>query len=414
MNYKRLPLAVAAALLPVTVFAADVNETPESQKVDDLQKQVLANAEDIAEGVVFSGYARYGLHYTDDLFEYVTADGQLAGNATGRLGNEGNGGEFQFSKAFKSDDGVVWDIVLMMEHWSDEIGLKKFYAGATNVFASQPDLYLWAGRDFHQRPAQALNDYKWMQHDGQGAGFYNLDLGGLKLDLAGVAEVDGVSDSGNYAFTSKLHGISLSESIDLSLLANYGFESTEYDLETGNEINQNSSTAYQIGAVIDSSWSKGSNQLVLRYADNADNTVFAKSEDLTTLYASLEGNVALSENVGMEYLAAYHNLENKKDSSEDRTNYSAIVRPMYFWNNVHSTWLEAGYSLVDFNNSGENSAWKVTLSQNVSFGKGSGERPMLRFYATVGEADNEVNYSQNNYEREQDTFAVGAMWEAWW
>ncbi|WP_019614906.1 carbohydrate porin [Psychromonas ossibalaenae] len=414
MNYNRLSLAVAAALLPVTVLASNVNETQESQSVDDLQQQVLANTADIAEGVVFSGYARYGLHYTDDLFEYVTADGQLAGNATGRLGNEGNGGEFQFSKAFKSDDGVVWDIVLMMEHWSDEIGLKKFYAGASNVFASQPDLYLWAGRDFHQRPAQALNDYKWMQHDGQGAGFYNLDLGGLKLDLAGVAEVDGVSDSGNYALTSKLHGISLTDSIDLSLLANYGFESTQYDLETGNEINQNSSTAYQVGAVIDSRWSKGSNQFVVRYADNADNTVFAKTEDLTTLYASLEGNVSLSEQVAVEYLAAYHNLENKKDASEDRTNYSTIVRPMYFWNNVHSTWLEAGYSLVDFNNAGENSAWKVTLSQNISFGKGSGERPMLRFYATVGEADNQVNYSQNSYEPEQDTFAVGAMWEAWW
>ncbi len=414
MNYKQLSLAVAAALLPVTVFASDVNETQESQSVDDLQQQVLANAEDIAEGVVFSGYARYGLHYSNDLFEYVTADGQLAGNATGRLGNEGNGGEFQFSKAFKSDNGTVWDIVLMMEHWSDEVGLKKFYAGASNVFASQPDLYLWAGRDFHQRPQQALNDYKWMQHDGQGAGFYNLQLAGLKLDFAAVAEVDGVSDSGNYAFTSKLHGISLTESIDLSLLANYGFESTQYDLETGNEINQDSSTAYQVGAVIDSSWSKGSNQLIVRYADNADNTVFAKTEDLTTLYASLEGNVSLSEQVAIEYLAAYHNLENKKDSSEDRTNYSTIVRPMYFWNNVHSTWLEAGYSLVDFNNSGENRAWKVTLSQNVSFDMGSGERPMLRFYATMGDADNQVNYSQNSYERKQDTFAVGAMWEAWW
>ncbi|MFP1497097.1 carbohydrate porin [Escherichia coli] len=29
---------------------------------------------------------------------------------------------------------------------------------------------MWAGRDFHQRPQQGINDYFWMTHDGQGAG----------------------------------------------------------------------------------------------------------------------------------------------------------------------------------------------------------------------------------------------------
>ncbi|STV62067.1 maltoporin [Klebsiella pneumoniae subsp. ozaenae] len=33
-------------------------------------------------------------------------------------------------------------------------------------------------------------------------------------------------------------------------------------------------------------------------------------------------------------------------------NYGAIVRPMYFWNDVHSTWLEAGYQRVDYDQGG--------------------------------------------------------------
>jgi maltoporin len=99
------------------------------------------------------------------------------------------------------------------------------------------------------------------------------------------------------------------------------------------------------------------------------------------------------------------------NDTRSRTGYSAIVRPMYNWNAVHSTWLEAGYSLVDYENDGENSAWKVTLSQNVSFDMG-GARPMLRFYATVGEADNEA--SVYSYDQKQDTLALGAMFEAWW
>ena len=58
----------------------------------------------------------------------------------------------------------------MFDHWSDEVNLKKAYVGVTNVLESNPNAYIWAGRDFHQRPQQGINDYFWMNHDGQGAG----------------------------------------------------------------------------------------------------------------------------------------------------------------------------------------------------------------------------------------------------
>ncbi len=296
----------------------------------------------------------------------------------------------------------------MLEHWGDDVGLKKFYASATNVLASQPNATLWGGRDFHQRPQQGLNDYFWMMHDGQGGGVYNLELGGVKLDFAAVAEVDGVNDNGNYAFTSKLHGINLGAAGELSILANYGFESDQYS-EDGIITNEDSISAYQVAAVLDTSWAMGSTQLLVRYAENADNGVFWKTDDLTTLYASLEGNIKTSEKFNTEYLIGYHDYSD--GTSDDRTNYNAIVRPMYSWNSVHSTWLEAGYSVVDYANDGENTAWKMTLSQNVSFDL-AGARPMLRFYATVGEADNEVR--SGSYEQKQDTLALGAMFESWW
>jgi maltoporin len=38
----------------------------------------------------------------------------------------------------------------------------------TNVLDSNPNAYIWAGRDFHQRPQQGINDYFWMNHDGSG------------------------------------------------------------------------------------------------------------------------------------------------------------------------------------------------------------------------------------------------------
>ncbi|MDO6575226.1 carbohydrate porin, partial [Staphylococcus pasteuri_A] len=80
--------------------------------------------------------------------------------------------------------------------------------------------------------------------------------------------------------------------------------------------------------MFDQNWSMGRNQLIMRYADNTDTSTFNKVEDLTTLYMSLEGGVNFSEQVALEYLGAYHNYD-AKSSEEDRTNYSAIVRPMY-------------------------------------------------------------------------------------
>jgi len=388
MKFKLLPLTVAlAAVLP----------------------PMTASATDAPEDFVFSGYARYGFHYSDDAKQYIHADGELTNNAVGRLGNEGNGGEFQFTKGFKGANDTLWNVAVMLEHWGDSVGLKKFYARATNVFAAQPNATFWAGRDFHQRPQTGLSDYFWMSHDGQGGGVYNLELGAVKFDLSGVAQAAGdTHDNGNYAITSKLHSIDFNDSLSLSVLANYGFTS-KHD-SNGNELNTDTN-AYQVATVLDSSWSKGSNQLVVRYSDNADNSVFNKTEGQTALYAGVEGNVHLSDSLIVEYLGSYASIAEEMNEMDDRSAYSAIIRPMYNWNSIHSTWLETGYSVVDYDNYADNnSAWKLTLSQNMSIDAFGIARPMLRFYATVGEADNQVN----NAADKQDTLALGAMFESWW
>ncbi len=379
----------------------------------------VAVADTSDEGFYFSGYARYGMHYTDSANKLVGAQGDTMTHSVGRLGNEDNGGEFQLGNRMVSDNGTEWDVAVMLEHYSDDVGLKKFYAKATNVFESQPNMTVWAGRDFHQRPQAGLNDYFLMSHDGQGGGFTNLELGGINFDASVVGQVEGsgVNDNGNYAFTSKIHGINAGIG-ELSFLANYGFASDNGKIseDVDGNITINDDNSYQIAAVLDMARATGYDQLFLRYADGADNSVFTRDDDLKTLLAHWQGQYNFNDNFELGYLAAYHNLTNDDAGADDvdksRTNYSAIVRPMYSWNNIHSTWLEAGYSLVDYKDDGENSAWKVTLSQNISFGNAtSGDRPMLRFYATVGDSDNEVtgaNYVQD------DTFAIGAMWEAWW
>ncbi|WP_145589690.1 carbohydrate porin, partial [Yersinia rochesterensis] len=349
-------------------------------------------------------------------------------SAIGRLGNEGNGGEFQLSKAFKGDNGAIWDVVVMLDHWGDEVNLKKAYAGVTNLFESQPNAYLWAGRDFHQRPQQGINDYFWMTHDGQGTGIKNLDLGGVQLDAAAVGSVQscnpevvanpsnpsritctggsGTGDNGHYALTSKIHGVQLGP-IDFELFTNYGFDSKAIESEEKLK-------AWQTAVVLSHKGDNIENKWVTRYSDNSDNSVYNKTDDLRTVYTSLEGTYKFTQQTSVTYLAAFHDYDRSHHNEDNRRNYGVIIRPMHFWNDIHSTWLEAGYQRVDYDTGGDNKGWKLTLSQNVSIAMGADFRPMLRFYVTGGEVDNKHTATTTDTEDTRlDSFNIGAMWEAW-
>ncbi|HGV4970678.1 TPA: carbohydrate porin, partial [Klebsiella pneumoniae] len=131
---------------------------------------------------------------------------------------------------------------------------------------------------------------------------------------------------------------------------------------------------------------------------------------LTTVYASFEGSHKFTQQAQIEYLLAFHDYDNGKDNTDNRKNYGAIVRPMYFWNDVHSTWLEAGYQRVDYDQGGDNHGWKLTLSQNIAIGMGPEFRPMLRFYVTGGQVDNEHTAKVNGTQDQQlDSLNVGGM-----
>ncbi|HHQ4603038.1 carbohydrate porin [Aeromonas sp. 601115] len=425
--------AVAAVMSSASVFAnsnddiealklrlqeLETKVNTETKYKDDQQPATLTSETKVPDGIVFSGYARYGAHYQNSDKERVSSFGSLSGNATGRLGNEGNGGEFQLAKVFKNDSGAIWDLVLMLDHWSEGswaddggVNVKKMYAGVANVFESQPDLYLWAGRDFHQRPQTDLNDYFWMTHDSQGAGFKNLTLGGIKFDFAGVGQVnnDMVEDNGRYALTSKVHGIKLGD-VDLSLYANYGTTSEKLTEDDKKEL---ANSAYQLAS--EAVWA--GQKFVIRYSHNALNSVFDLADNQDALLLSLDGAIPLTERAKIQYLTSYQKLDLDK-SDESRKNYSFILRPTYQWNDVHSTWLEGGYSIVDYDDiDATNTSWKTTLSQNIAIGGETWSRPMLRFYATVGNADNEYTGRDDKgglTTSDDDTVTFGAMFEAWW
>ncbi len=423
-NFKVLPVTVAVAASLVSVSALAESSVSDLEKriqeleskvveidyVNDQQQAVLTPDTKVPQGLIFSGYARYGAHHSDSDNRYVVVGS--SGKSLGRLGNESNGGEFQLGKIFQADNGAKWDVVVMFDEWAHRdwgsdggVSLKKAYAGVTNVFESQPELYMWAGRDFHGRLQQGLNDYFLFTHDGQGAGFNNLNLGGAKLDMGFVGKVDGDggslnNDTGVYAITSKLHSINAGIG-NLDLYANYGFASDQAGADKTNE------NSWQVGATLGLG---SSNKLVMKYADGADDSAFDLAGDKQVVYTSLEGNFKTSDQFIIDYLVSYKNIAGV--DADEKNEYAGIVRPQYQWDETHSTWLEAGYAMEDWDNGKEVNGWKVTLSQNLSLGGLPWSRPMLRFYTTVGDVETtEANASTSTT---VDTVAVGAMFEAWW
>lgn len=408
-NFKvlSLALAVASSLTAFSASAADENINMQTQ-IDDLQKLMADKANDLR----FFGYARYGAQFQSGDARYVNGIGST-GQTVGRLGNEANGGEYGIAKKYTADNGAVWDLAVMVEHWSNDqwgstggVNMKRFYAGASNIFESQPDMYVWAGRDFHARLQQGLNDYYVTIEDGQGGGFKNLDVGGAKFDfgvVGGVDDNDGSlgNDNGKYAITAKFKDIDAGMA-KLDAYAHFGFTSEDDDIQADGLDNE---TAWLVGTHI----KFNSDSLHLRYGDGANNSVMGLKGDFQSLFVSYEGGFDAGENWNINYLAAYYNQSG--DDATDQNEYSLIVRPQYRWNDIHSTWIEAGYALVDEDSGDETDGWKVTLSQNVSIGGLPWSRPMLRFYATVGEKDVSPQGASSTT---TDTVSLGAMFEAWW
>ncbi|MET5391556.1 carbohydrate porin [Klebsiella pneumoniae] len=189
------------------------------------------------------------------------------------------------------------------------------------------------------------------------------------------------------------------------MYANYGFDSKAVDSDASRRL------AGRPGAGQQRQRGEQGDPALLR---ELDNSVYNKTDDLTTVYASFEGSHKFTQQAQVEYLLAFHDYDNGKDNTDNRKNYGAIVRPMYFWNDVHSTWLEAGYQRVDYDQGGDNHGWKLTLSQNIAIGMGPrvpSDAALLRDRRPwITSITRRVNGTQD---QQLDSLNVGGMFEAW-
>ncbi|GEA49894.1 maltoporin [Vibrio inusitatus NBRC 102082] len=373
------------------------------------------------DALVFNGYARWGFHsqlnnpklesQVGHEYKFVETDSDF-GSSVGRLGNETNGGEIQLTKYLTSSSGAKWDVGFMLEQYSDsseewDPNIKKLYAGVRNIIPSQPNAYFWGGLNHNMRYQTYLTNYFIYETDGQGGGVRDLDVGIADLDLSVVAAASytGAHDrDGLMAATSDLHGIHLNADFYLDLFMNYGFDTTETTADTHIQ-------AQQYGLRLHHEGWDWNNRVTAMYSTNNVNSVFKKAEEVDAVQVYFEGDYTFTPSIALAYLAAYHNVENTGTNTDEhfasRTSGNVVLRPMFFWNEDHSTWFETGYENVDYDGNGEDTAWKITVSQNISFGARSKARPMLRAYVTYGQVDKRL-------EAKYDVASAGIMFEGWW
>ncbi|WP_067518712.1 carbohydrate porin [Endozoicomonas ascidiicola] len=400
--------------------------------------------------ISFNGYGRMGAGYSSD--DPVQGEKKNGINvikapesqypAPGRLGNEKYGFEVGVNNKFTSDNGQVLDVYFMLEDWSqnqDEQGFPQAFVRASNVFDSQPGASVWAGKRHLGRTYMWQNDYFYLLNDGTGAGIENLNMGGALLDSALVA--GGTGNNNRYGFINKIHGIQLSDSVDMAINLNYGFaadddESTEskwvvteatkelspdqylYEKETTTTKPEN---GHQLAFNIGQNWSMGRNELHVRSSrgfrhgmmwGNAD-------KDLKSLMFGLRGNIDFSSKFGVHYNFLHETNKDMTDDGAaiaDETLTQLVVTPVYKHSDIHSTRLEVGIDSLKFDDlsttkGDTNKAWRVGLEHAIQLNSFGWPSPTLKFFVNHGEVTEAYELTKSD---KRDATTIGAMMEASW
>lgn len=389
--------------------------------------------------VDFNGYMRAGTAISN----HGTGDQEFEKKGVGRLGNENdNYYEFGFAKELKTGE-QTWKVESMIatsdggkEGWENkEINVAQFNVQATGLFASDPDAVLWAGKRYYQRKDIHITDFYYLNTSGTGGGIENVSVGNQKLSVALVSDGDH-DDSSGYIFDARLANIGVWDNASLELAVAYNF-ATDKD-----NVSEQADDGVLLSAILHQGLSNGFNQTILQYGTNGYGNQVADfgsgawykrgtsaNNDASAFRLINWGVVSLGERWEVGHQLAYMNgsdipgYKKEKDKDDvytgknlDINQYSAVVRPMYKWNDTMRTVFEAGYhggkKIADDGLSKEDFGHaKLTVAQAWAMGDSFWSRPELRVYGSyLHDTKNDDRFGTGN----DSEFVVGVQVEAWW
>ncbi|WP_418642616.1 maltoporin [Vibrio chaetopteri] len=416
---------------------------------------VLAAGQAMA-NVDFHGYMRAGVGVS----EHGGQQAQLEKNKVGRLGNENDVyGEVGIGKEVYNDNGksmYVDSMVAMTSNGSNDwestegddakFALRQFNVQAKGFIASAPEATIWAGKRYYQRKDIHISDFYYLNISGAGAGVEGIEAGPGKLSLAWVrndrndnadASVPGsgdTPDAGNNGGALNVNtldvryaGIPLWEGASLELIGNAALVNPT---DAASQKAKDAKNGFMGTAELTVGLSGGFNKTVVQYGTEGYSKAFAFYGDGSWYGAEANSGASgyrlinwgvseVGESFEFGHQLVYGVGEGMWDGQDKFTTYSAVVRPMYKWNDNMRTIFEAGYSQDD-NDGAKTTNSKFTIAQAWSAGSSFWARPELRVYASylnsdAVDTDNRPNsgYVFDNG-RSKSQMQVGVQVEAWW
>lgn len=407
-----------------------------------------------ASAVDFHGYFRSGVG--------VSGDGDMQSwsrQKLGRLGNENETyGEIQLGQEVFNKDNKSFYVDSMIAVQSNQsndwegtnticnfdndqcandatFALRQFNVQAKNLFGGNETL--WAGKRFYQRHDIHISDFYYWNISGAGAGIENIQAGPGKLSFAWVRNDRGWDGSDGWTRFDALNvntldlryaGIPLWQDASLELGVDYAIvNATDAQKESSNAQYDDAKNGVMLTAELTAGVLGGFNKTVLQYGTEgyAKNFAFygdgswygAESPDGADGFRIINwGVIPMGGKVELGHQLVYGVGNEMWEGNDKWETWSAVVRPMYKWDDYNKTIFEGGY-FKDSNKSTNGSkvkdaGYKLTLAQAWSAGSSFWARPEIRVFASY--ISNDEDNKPFDDGTSKDTWNFGVQAEAWW
>lgn len=398
------------------------------------------------QSLAFKGYLRSSLGFSQH--GDTQAKFQLPGaRAKYRLGNEPDTSlelEFDYTYKLTSPENKNANIqsVFMLAGYANQGDSNNFefddlaqaYFSFNKFF--NDDVNVWVGRRYYQRKSIHIMNHFWLnpgQNSHLGIGFEGQPIASGKLDLALFRNEDDFTLSNtSYLINSTVmdarwHSVPITENTQLTTwaqLANRSaVSSLSYASKSGysfggwldyglKDLKNTTFVMYQSGAAITQS---GTNPRTVREDQgwNLDKANVFEINNMLT-YESLP-------NYSLQWSLLFRQDDRGTDGNSLIKWYSTGIRPVFYFTKHLNLALEAGIDYVDDevnNRSGKLN--KITVALQISAARGFKSRPVLRFFATVAEWDDDFKGFVGNipgdapYGNDTSGWTIGAQVESWW
>ena len=358
--------------------------------------------------------------------------------------------------------GTVCNFDAKQCNGDSDFALRQFNVQAKGLLNFAPEATLWAGKRYYQRHDIHISDFYYWNISGAGAGIEGIQAGPGKVSFAwvrndrsakdvfgeytktGVIKKDVLDANGNktgnyieestYTKNEDLNvntldlryaGIPLWNEASLELGVDYALVNETNDQKA---LKKDPKNGVMLTAELTQGVLGGFNKTVLQYGTEgySKNMAFygdgswygAEAKDGADGYRLINwGVIPMGNSWEMGHQLVYGVGNEMWDTNDKYETMSAVVRPMYKWDDFNKTIFEGGY-FKDKNKSTngtteDDSGYKLTLAQAWSAGSSFWARPEIRVFASYMQQDGNFRENSNGVNQD-DAWNFGVQAEAWW